>query len=271
MIMLFTIQLKVFRLKVVILVLVRSLAIGILPIALLFAVRTRRALTAVLNRSLSAAALLLTLSPKIMEDWLRTYKQNKKNAKTNSSQPVALASAATSKSKRRKVPQEDIYHNLVVNTARLALETKRDTRLLQGGLFRTALLEITEALKEMLLDDVSTQDDFEAQWIDLVLFLLALAETSFNKAFLAILRAHKDAFQKDSTILSDVAFCRHAIAHDQVRFKIQFWVKPSLEPAAKATQSLLASLKADIRIGPPPRSKFERLTAASLSAAVRDR
>jgi hypothetical protein len=167
-------------------------------------------------------------------------------------------------------------HDLLLNTAQLAVQNAGNIRSISSCLQNVILLPVEHAVAKATLqagvDYHKERESGEAAndlgkpylhvWKALILALIQLPCLTANEK--TLLENHAKAVESPDQLLGQVFVCRASITHDKVSTKLLVSVANGLDTLM---QSVCAALKrdgADIRFGSAPRSMLERQILAQL-------
>ena len=160
--------------------------------------------------------------------------------------------------------------DLLTTTARLALQTARQVRMLTSVVLRTITVPDSSRLAQQLGAIARrtlqyTEDAQAVTWALVVLALLEMAEESTTQEPLRMLREHAAACCSSAALKDSILECSVARTWAGNATNVRIAVAPEMNALANAAVRVMVAEGSTIRYGPAPRGPLERDTAALLS------
>lgn len=162
---------------------------------------------------------------------------------------------------------------VVAATARLALTSEKEVRLLKGWVQKTTLLpegslhrRLSEAGVVLMRDEPWSDEHAPARvWARLV--LAAMEEAAAPTEAREVLAAHVAAMRGEADLVSLVQETRVVKTHEGTQLKLQFVVEPELQNVARALCRVLLAAGGTLKNGPAPPGPQARALKGALRRA----
>ena len=160
--------------------------------------------------------------------------------------------------------------DLLTSTARLALQTARQVRMLTTVILRTIRVPDSSKLAQQLgviarRMPQYTEDAQAVTWALMVLALLEVTEESTTQEPLRMLREHAAACCSSAALKDSILECSVARTWAGNATNVRIAVAPEMTTLANAAARVMVAAGGMIRYGPAPRGPLERNAAALLN------
>lgn len=154
-------------------------------------------------------------------------------------------------------------------TTRLALQTARQVRVLQGQATRTILYKDSGLLGHALQTLASPtkgwhENNAAFMWARLILLIIEHIPDAENQAVCTLLKQHADAFNQVEQLRDLILECSVHRAWNGESTIIRLATCPDLLNIERAITSTLVAHGGEVKFGPPPKGPLERAASSAL-------